>query len=124
MEYLFFYGLQLANCLEVVCATTFFLLVVLLITIVIYALTHKHIFDKEDKYYPEDLVCFTKLKKWAVVLFCIWLPLCFIPEKQTLLYMGGTYIGKHTVFKSERMQKLEKLIDLEIDKQLKELEVK
>jgi hypothetical protein len=47
-----------------------------------------------------------------------------IPTKQTLLLMGGTYMGKqavNSVVTSDKMQKVNEIIDLQLDKYIKEL---
>ena len=48
----------------------------------------------------------------------------FIPTKQTLLLIGGTYIGKkavNQVVTDEKIKKIDTIINLELDKRIKEL---
>ena len=58
-----------------------------------------------------------------IVLF-IGMFLHFIPTKQTFLLMGGTYLGKkavNAVITDEKIKKVDEIINLQLDKYLKEL---
>ena len=47
-----------------------------------------------------------------------------LPTKQTLLLVGGTYLGKKAVNKvitSDKLNKVNTIIELELDKRIKEL---
>ena len=47
-----------------------------------------------------------------------------IPTKQTLLLLSGTYLGKKTVKQvvtDEKIKKIDTIINLELDKKIKEL---
>ena len=51
--------------------------------------------------------------------------LSFIPTKQTLLLMGGTYLGKkaiNAVVTDEKIKKVDTIINLQLDKYIKELQ--
>ena len=63
-------------------------------------------------------------KKFLAIWLGIPLLIFILPAKQTLLLMGGTYLGKQAVNQVVTSQKLEKvntIIDLQLDKYLKEL---
>lgn len=60
-----------------------------------------------------------------LILLSIGLILQIIPTKQTLLLMGGTYLGKKaitTVATDEKLKKVDKIINLQLDKYIKEFE--
>ena len=64
------------------------------------------------------------LVKLPTVLLTTALVLTFIPTKQTLLIMGGTWLGKKavtTVVNDEKIQKIDTIINLELDKVIKDL---
>lgn len=48
-----------------------------------------------------------------------------LPTKQTLLLVGGTYLGKkaiNTVITDEKIKKVDTIINLQLDKYIKELQ--
>ena len=64
------------------------------------------------------------VKKFLVIWLGIPLVIFILPAKQTLLLMGGMYLGKQAVTQVVTSQKLEKvntIIDLQLDKYIKEL---
>lgn len=64
------------------------------------------------------------VKKFLVIWLGIPLLIFILPTKQTLLLMGGMYLGKKAVNQVVTSQKLEKvntIIDLQLDKYIKEL---
>lgn len=66
-----------------------------------------------------------KLIKIFSILFLSGLFLNFIPTKQTLLLMGGTYLGKkavNAVITDEKIKKVDTIINLQLDKRIKELQ--
>lgn len=83
-----------------------------------------NIFDKEDKD-TEDVMKFLGiLKKVAIVVGMIIISASVIPTKQTLLLMGGTYLGRkaiNTVVTDEKMKKIDTIINLQLDKYIKDL---
>lgn len=116
MEYLFIYLLQLGDLFEGL-AVLFAISLVIMIIITI------GIFISENTYNEEH----TDSKKFAkisiVLLICMSLFGLF-PTKQTLLLIGGTYIGKkavNQVVTDEKIKKIDTIINLELDKRIKEL---
>ena len=109
MEYLFIYLLQIAENLRLVFAAALGMVV---ISGVFWALMviNEDTLSKECR-----KICIWSI---AIVMVC----LC-IPNKQTLLLMGGTYLGKKAVtqiVQSEKLQKVSEIIDLKLDKLIKE----
>ena len=54
-----------------------------------------------------------------------FLILAVIPTKQTLLLMGGTYLGKkavNAVITDEKIKKIDTIINLQLDKYIEELQ--
>ena len=63
-------------------------------------------------------------KRILCILLIIFLLIVFIPTKNTLLLMGGMYLGKkaiNTVITDEKVKKIDTIINLELDKRIKEL---
>ena len=120
MEYLFIYCLQLFEMLSYFKA---YLFTALCIGFLIYLfpkllyLSNKN--ENKDMKEPLDFV-----KKVLCVLFIVFLSIVFIPTKNTLLLMGGMYLGKkavNTVITDEKIKKIDTIINLELDKRIKEL---
>lgn len=68
-----------------------------------------------------------KVIKAPLILLSIGLILQIIPTKQTLLLMGGTYLGKkavNAVITDEKIKKVDTIINLQLDKYIKELQAK
>jgi hypothetical protein len=62
--------------------------------------------------------------KVFVSSFCLWILFALMPTKDTLLLLGGTYYGKKAIKQvatSEKLQKIDTIINLELDKRIKEL---
>lgn len=65
-------------------------------------------------------------KKFLAIWLGIPLLIFILPAKQTLLLMGGTYYGKkaiNQVVTSQKLEKVNTIIDLQLDKYIKELKV-
>ena len=65
------------------------------------------------------------IKKIFVSSFCLWIIFALTPTKDTLLLLGGTYYGKKAIKQvatSEKLQKIDTIINLELDKRIKELQ--
>lgn len=120
MEYLLIYLLQIADVVvpaTIVLASVVF--IICLIIGIIFRTENSLEFEYLEKYngIMETWDCIKKLIITSfVILFCCM----FIPTKQTLLLMGGVYYGKKVVT-SEIGQKAYKIIDLQLDKYIKEL---
>ena len=117
MEYLFIYGLQLADLLNAVSSICGLILIVIVV-----ALVPTFMCKDEDP-------CFAKkgfgvLCKIGVTLLVLLVLSALAPTKQTLLLMGGTYYGKkaaNAVVTSDKLQKVNTIIDLQLDKYIKDL---
>ena len=125
MEYIFFYLLQILDSLNIIAVTVFIILFILFFVILYFGLDHRRMFRNDDKdYYQEELLVFNNLKKVFTILLVVFSILFFIPSKQTLVLFGATYIGKktvNTIVTSEKLQKIDTIINLELDKRIKEL---
>ena len=121
MEYLFIYGLQVADIVGTVAIVTLFMGIVSIIFLVAYWVeNHNYIPDKESTDYEN----FNALKKVTASLCLTTLFLGMLPTKQTMLLIGGTYLGKKAVNQvatSDKMEKINTIIDLQLDKYIKEL---
>jgi hypothetical protein len=124
MEYLFIYLLEFCDVLCLIGTTTFILSIVLMIVMTIYGIENIKLFDKTNDYYEEERRTFDFLKKILSKFLIVTLLICFIPSKQTLLLMGGVYLGKkavNTVITDKKIEKVNTIIELELDKRIKEL---
>ena len=58
-----------------------------------------------------------------IISTILWLLVVFFPSERTLIMSGGVFLGKTVYSKvttSEKMQKVNTLIDLQLDKLIKE----
>ena len=121
MEYIFIYLLQFFDTIEFIKITTG---VILFIGGVFYILG-KCQYIADERYYAELKKIYNiVLDKLFYTLLIIFLISCFIPTKQTLLLMGGTYYGKKavkTIVTDKKIEKVNTIIELELDKRIKEL---
>lgn len=63
--------------------------------------------------------------KVPLIVLSIAVMLQLIPTKQTLLLIGGTYLGKkavNAVITDEKIKKVDTIINLQLDKYIKELQ--
>jgi hypothetical protein len=125
MEYLFIYGLQVFEMINLAAVTFLIISVFIAIFLVIYGLDNKGIFvtDKYD-YYKEERELFNSVKGLFKKFIVIGLILLFVPTNQTLLLLGGTYLGKKavkSVITDKKIEKINTIIELELDKRIKEL---
>lgn len=130
MEYLFVYLLQLADVWE----DMIFLFVFVSITSIILTgfafgfLIQENVSpivenNEED---CDKFICkvFHGIKNTAIISAILALVGAFVPTKQTLLLLGGTYLAKRTVSSSivnDKLEKINTVIDLQLDKYIKEL---
>ena len=127
MEYLFIYLLQLAgsidSLLEVVGSLAGMSLIGVLLTYCIReAIYASNYADEKEKQCIDNIKEITK--KISIFMVATFLVLAVIPTKQTLLLMGGTYLGKkavNAVITDEKIKKVDEIINLQLDKYLKEL---
>lgn len=61
-----------------------------------------------------------KLKKVTIILGIVTALVLAVPTKESLLLMGGLHYGKQ-VITNERIEKINKVIDLELDKRIQRL---
>ena len=126
MEYLFIYGLQIFDFVENLKIIAWVSCITLgIMNIVIFLEWYDHLFDDDVEYYQFERKAFNWGKKATFTIFSIALFLTVIPTKQTLLLMGGTYLGKkaiNEVVQSDKMEKINTIIDLQLDKYIKELQ--
>lgn len=120
MEYLLIYLLQLFDRID---ALNFALWVMLVIFSIIYAVAFLAYLADRDYFY--NIKPSLKIgRKILVRFFIVALITMCIPTKQTLLLLGGTYLGKKAVKQvvtDEKIKKIDTIINLELDKKIKEL---
>ena len=119
MEYLFIYLLQVADVIYYAARILFTVFgISTIILLVLYTSEYFYDNDKRNKknfYLLKINFLFVIL---SVLLFCV-------PTKQTILLIGGTYLGKkaiNTVITNEKIKKIDTIINLQLDKYIKELQ--
>lgn len=121
MEYIFIYLLQIFDTIEFLKITSG---VILGIGGVFYILG-KCLYIGNENYYVELKKIYNQiLDKIFYILLSIFIISMFIPTKQTLLLVGGTYLGKKAVkqvITDKKIEKINTIIELELDKRIKEL---
>lgn len=125
MEYLFIYCLQIFDTLsELGILAMIFGIIGSILGIVAYLLLEN---DKQyaSEYQEKSINRIqSACKNIPITCLIIGTLLMFIPTKQTLLIMGGTWLGKKavtTVVNDEKIQKIDTIINLELDKVIKDL---
>lgn len=124
MEYLFIYLLDLFDSLDFIKIAIFVFAIVIIIFMFSFCMYDLRIFDKNDDRFDNERKILDKLKQILIKLLIVNLIIVFIPCKQTLLLMGGTYLGKRAVnevVNSDKLEKINTIIDLQLDKYIKEL---
>ena len=127
MEYLFIYLLQITDSISGLLVILGFVAILSLISLIVIFYIREAIYasnytDEKEKQCIDDIKEITK--KICIFAVTIFLILCIIPTKQTLLLMGGTYLGKkavNAVITDEKIKKVDEIINLQLDKYLKEL---
>lgn len=113
MEYLFIYLLQITD--------TIMMLAILLAIVPMFIQLLRWLISQDDNIFIE------KYSKPTIVCWIISILLFMLPTKQTLLLMGGTYLGKKaitTVVTDEKIKKVDTIINLQLDRYIKELQTK
>lgn len=122
MEYIFIYLLQISVIAEnaaIALLVVFFICLVfwgIFVSMVTYA-----VYDDEKKNAYRNSKWIKKVGVKSLILSVI---LFIIPTKQTLLLFGGTYYGKravNAVVTNSKIEKVNTIIELELDKRIKEL---
>ena len=110
-EYLFIYLLQL---MDILCVLTVFALLIGIIGSIVSSVI------LSDRFSDDEAINNARLTfKISISLLIAGLLMLFIPTKETLLLMTGTYVTKKTIT-NERVEKINKIIDLKLDELLKE----
>ncbi len=127
MEYLFIYLLQIFDLIECIEVLLFLILIILFIGLIVIFCSNTSMFNPDkSEYYADELCNFNKIKKYTIWCTSILVFLSLIPAKHTLLLMGGTYYGKkavNTVVTSDKIEKVNKIIDLQLDKYIQDLKI-
>ena len=80
----------------------------------------------DEKYYADLKKVYNKvLDKVFYILLAIFIFGMIVPTKQTMLLIGGTYLGKKAVkqvITDKKLEKVNTIIELELDKRIKELQ--
>ena len=123
MEYLFIYGLQMADGLKTMLELTIFVSAVLIAASIIFYYTN---YDEitADNWGEAYKNTFKALKNTTIVFVIVSIFMGLLPTKQTLLLMGGTYLGKKAakeIVTSQKLEKVNTIIDLQLDRYIKEL---
>lgn len=120
MEYLFIYFLQIFDKVtaydNVLSFCTMSMIVVYLFTYIIFLI------EKDCDSTMKAIVAF--FKKITICCLSLTVIITFIPTKNTLLLMGGMYLGKktvNTIITDEKIKKVDTIINLELDKRIGEL---
>lgn len=114
MEYLFIYSLQMAIYIKLVA------ICLLVITLFVCVGTVLFFFGDEELKQNWN----NWMKKTLITSLVTSLILLALPTKQTLLLMGGTYLGKRAankVINSDNLEKINTIIDLQLDRYIKDL---
>ena len=129
MEYLFIYLLQLADMVDCICLTL--LVAIVLLAFVAFVIISSSGYSIEDIFSVDrDGRCeavigiLAGIKMAIIVCGVLAMMVNFLPNKQTMLLMGGTYLGKRvatTVVDGGKFEKINTIIDLQLDKYIKEL---
>lgn len=110
-EYLFIYLLQLADILYVL--TVLALVIGFIGSAVSFGIL-------SDRFSDDEEINNARLAfKIFISLLVTGLLMLFVPTKETLLLMAGTYVTKKTVT-NERVEKINKIIDVKLDELIKE----
>ena len=124
MEYLFIYLLQMTESLHNLKCFIYAFLVVSISAWIFSYMVSDTTSDYNGKKLFENKEFVRSIKKFYIACISILIIISLIPTKQTLLLIGGTYMGKkaiNTVATSEKLKKVDTIINLELDKRIKEL---
>lgn len=117
MEYLFIYGLQMADYMTTLAVSLLIMTpVVIGFSTIFISYSYEDLQNHWNKW----------IKKILITSLVTSIVLLALPTKQTLLLMAGTYLGKRAVkevVNSDKLEKINTIIDLQLDKYIKELKV-
>lgn len=117
MEYLFIYLLQFADIIRGLAKLSMGLSILLFFVMTSFLFVEA---EKDNNF----VGTYFKIIISSIVLTCF---LFLFPTKQTLLLIGGTYLGKkavNAVITDEKIKKVDTIINLQLDKYIKELQAK
>lgn len=131
MEYWFIYLLQLMDTLEDINVLCCLLFLLSCIALIVMGFLTRFTYEKFEPDYcdiSKDTAIYGSkiIKKTCIIFFILALVLSFIPTRQTALMLGGVYLGKKAisaVVTDEKIKKIDRIINLELDKRIKELKV-
>ena len=126
MEYLFIYLLQLVEAVTAILGAAIVLTVFSGVGSLIsyFAISADYPDDVEEREAQLNKI-FVPFKKMFITSTVIMVLVGLIPTKNTLLLMGGTYLGKkaiNAVVTDSKIQKVNTIIELELEKRIKELQ--
>lgn len=133
MENLFIYLLQVMDIIDVVVCIAWCLFIGFIIALIINLIVtggscESFIPDEDDKKYNSECYKLYLVRKYIVkggiISTLIAVSLSLIPTKQTLLLMGGRYLGRkavNAVVTDEKIKKIDTIINLQLDKYIKDL---
>ena len=126
MEYLFIYLLQLADAITAIQFATIVLTIFSGVgSLISYFAISTDYGNDVEKRKTELNKIFVPFKKMFITSTIIMVLVGLIPTKNTLLLMGGTYLGKkaiNAVVTDTKIQKVNTIIELELDRRIKELQ--
>ena len=126
MEYLFIYLLQLSEAVTAVLGASVVLTIMSGVgSLITYFVISADYGDNKDIKERELNKTFVPFKKVFIISTVIMILVGLIPTKNTLLLMGGTYLGKkaiNAVVTDSKIQKVNTIIELELDRRIKELQ--
>lgn len=131
MEYLFIYGLQFAKSIHFLCVTSIIITIFAFFGYFIIGFLTGFTYEDYKKISTYDIETVTGVstskvfKKLLIISSVLSLILIVFPSQQTMLLIGGTYLGKKAVSAvatSDKLEKINTIIDLQLDKYIKELQ--
>lgn len=131
MEYLFIYGLQIANSISFLGATSIIIAISAFVAYIFVGFLTRFTYEDYKKITTCDIETVTGVsaskifKKLLIISSILSLILIVFPSQQTMLLIGGTYLGKKAVSAvatSDKLEKINTIIDLQLDKYIKELQ--
>lgn len=126
MEYLFIYLLQLSEAVTAILTASIVLTIFSGVGSLIsyFAISADYPNDVDERETQLNSV-FVPFKKMFITSTIIMVLVGLIPTRNTLLLMGGTYLGKkaiNAVVTDEKIKKVNTIIELELDRRIKELQ--
>ena len=126
MEYLFIYLLQLAEAITAIQFATIALTIFSGVgSLISYFTISTDCGDNVEERETQLNKIFVPFKKMFITSTIVMVLVGLIPTKNTLLLMGGTYLGKkaiNAVVTDTKIQKVNTIIELELDRRIKELQ--